>query len=69
MTTVMNGALSQLWGLVNSMQMIVHVPLFNIVLHDDVLQITGFIIEVATFDLPGLNVVGLFGKKSYSGFE
>ena len=61
---LMNGALSQVWGMINGMQMIVHVPLFNVEMPQSSMTITSILIDVATFDVPYVNVVDLFGEKN-----
>jgi hypothetical protein len=44
--------------------MIVHVPLFNVKLPKSATSVTSVLIDVATFSIPGLDVIGIFGNKS-----
>jgi len=59
----MNGALSRVWGMINGMQMIVHVPLFNIKFPKGATSIFTVLIGVATFDVPYINVIEIFGEE------
>ena len=61
---LMNGALSRVWGMINGMQMIVHVPLFNIEMPKSAIAVTSILIDVATFDVPYINVVDIFGASN-----
>ena len=60
----MKGALSQVWGLINGMQMIVHVPLFNVRFSQTATSITSVLIDVATFDIPYVDVISIFGEAN-----
>jgi len=44
--------------------MIVHVPLFNVEMPQSSITVTSILIDVATFDVPYVNVVDLFGEKN-----
>lgn len=44
-------SLNFLWSMINSLQMIVYLPLLNIVLPANVSTLFGILIEVATFDV------------------
>jgi hypothetical protein len=61
---LMKGALSQVWGMINGMQLIVHVPLFAVKIPDSTMSVTGVLIEIATFDVPYLSLLEIFGEKS-----
>ena len=50
--------------MINGMQMIVHVPLFAVKIPESAMSVTAILIEVATFDLPYLSMLEIFGKKS-----
>jgi hypothetical protein len=45
-------AMSYLWGLINCLQMIIYVPLFNIVMPANITFVLSLLIRAATFDLP-----------------
>jgi hypothetical protein len=61
---VMKGALSRVWGMINGMQMIVHVPLFNVRFSKEATSITSVLIEVATFEIPYVDVISIFGEAN-----
>ena len=58
------GALSRVWGMINGIQMIVHVPLFNVKFPESATTITAALIDVATFDIPYFDVISIFGEKN-----
>jgi len=47
----------------------IHIPLFNVHMSDGVLQWTSMLIDVATFEIPGVNMVAFFGKQSLTGID
>ena len=47
----MAGALSQVWGLINGLQLFVHIPLFQLSLPANAQVIVDELITIATFDL------------------
>jgi len=49
--------------------MIVHIPLFNVDMSEEVMEWTSLLIEIATFEIPKINMVTFFGDKSLSGIE
>ena len=56
----MAGAMSQIWGMINGMQVFVHFPLFNTEIPPGPMEIIKSIIAVAVFDLPLINFADLF---------
>jgi hypothetical protein len=44
--------------------MIVHVPLFSVKIPNSAMNVTSVLIEIATFDIPFLSLVEIFGKES-----
>ena len=55
-------ALSQVWGLINGIQIITHMPLFAIQLPTFVYEILKQIIQIAIFDIPYLDFDTIFGS-------
>ena len=57
-TTLMNGSLAQLWGMINGMQIAVHLTAFNVQMPDDDMSevFVDTLAGVVTFDIPFLNV-------------
>jgi hypothetical protein len=55
--------------MINGMQIIVHIPLFNVKMSEEVLQWTSMLIEIATFEIPKVNMVTFFGKESLTGID
>jgi len=51
----MAGALSQIWGMINGMQVLVHMPIFAADIPGLSMTIIKAILSVATFDLPSIN--------------
>ena len=47
----MSGALSQVWGMINGLQLFVHIPLFNINLPANAHALVDQMITIATFDI------------------
>ena len=60
--TLIAGSLSQLWGMINPLQILVHTRLFNVKFPSNASLITSSIITVATFDIPYVNVDAILGK-------
>jgi hypothetical protein len=52
----MNGALSQIWGLINGLQLLVHMPLFHVYIPKVAMELVEKLIDIATFDIPYINV-------------
>lgn len=49
---LMVGALSQLWGLINGLSLIVHVPLIKyVIIPEGTIGSLNFLIEIAQFDI------------------
>jgi len=62
MNVIMSGALAQVWGMINGMQVMVHLPAFNVNFPANALSVTSKILVVATFDIPYVNMdVLMFG--------
>jgi hypothetical protein len=53
------GALSQIWGMINGMQTLVHMPIFSAEVPGTAMIIVNAILGVATFDLPKINAADL----------
>jgi hypothetical protein len=64
MKVVMRGTLAQVWGLISGMQLVVHMPLFNVEMPDSTMSLFSELIKIATFDLPYVNVEEIFGQES-----
>ena len=47
----MSGALSQVWGLINGLQLFVHLPLFKISMPANAGMLVDNMISIATFDI------------------
>jgi len=58
---VMNGALSQVWGMINGLQLFTHMPLFNVIIPPLAMKLVKTTINIATFDIPYINVPDIFG--------
>lgn len=55
----MAGALSQIWGMINGMQVLVHMPIFAADIPGLSMTIIKAILSVACFDLPSINAADL----------
>ena len=53
--TLVSGSLAQLWGMINAMQILVYMRVFNIQFPANANLVSKNIIIVATFDLPFIN--------------
>jgi hypothetical protein len=53
------GALSQIWGMINGMQTLVHMPIFSAEVPGEAMIVVNAILGVATFDLPKINAADL----------
>jgi hypothetical protein len=51
------------WALINGMQIMVHMPLFKIKFPDITMVLIKQIQQIATFDIPYLNVPDIFGEE------
>ena len=60
--TLISGSLAQLWGMINSMQILIHMSLFNVSFPSNASLVTSSVIMVATFDIPYVNVDDMFGE-------
>lgn len=56
MQTVMAGCLAQVWGMINGMQFIIHLPALNVAFPANAFLIIEKILLVATFDIPYLSM-------------
>ena len=54
--TLISGSLASLWGMINSMQILVHMRIFNVQFPANANLVTKNIIMVATFDIPYVEV-------------
>lgn len=63
----MSGALAQLWGMINGMQLLVHIACFQIVIPEEAASLLSMLIDVATFDIPLLATPDIFGSDQYPG--
>lgn len=52
MKVVMAGALAQIWGMINGLQVLVHLPCMAAQIPQAQLSIVSEVIKVATFDIP-----------------
>lgn len=59
MRTAMNGCLAQIWGLVNGMQFIIHLPAINSAFPQNAFLVINKVIVVATFDIPYVTLESL----------
>ena len=56
---LMAGALSQIWGMINGMQVLVHMPIFAADVPTTSMIVVNAILSVATFDLPKINMADI----------
>lgn len=61
MKLAVSGALNQVWALINGLQIMVHMPIFKVTIPDSTMVLVKFVIGIATFDLPYINVPDIFG--------
>jgi len=61
---VMNGALSQVWGMINGLQLFTHMPLFRVTIPPLAMKLVTTIINIATFDIPYINIKDIFGESA-----
>jgi len=58
---IMSGAMSQVWGMINGLQIIVYLPMFAIIPRDFpslTIMMIGNLIDIATFDvLPSVDAI------------
>jgi len=52
---LLSGALAQIWGMINGLQVFVHMPVFAIDLPSTSMIVVKSILSVATFDLPSID--------------
>jgi len=62
LNTVLAGSLAQVWGMINGMQILVHMPVFNVQFPAVSFLVVGKIVEVATFDIPYVESDYVFGN-------
>jgi len=65
MKVVMRGSLAQVWGLISGMQLVVHMPLFQIDIPHSTMSVLSELIKVATFDIPFVSVTDIFGEDVF----
>jgi len=58
----MSGCLAQVWGMINGMQILVHLPILNVEFPAVSFLVVSQIVSVATFDIPYVNMDDMFGK-------
>jgi hypothetical protein len=56
MSMVMAGSMSQLWGMINGIQFIIHLPVLNINMPANAVLISKSLITIATFELPWISM-------------
>ena len=61
--TVISGSLAQVWGMINGLQLIVHLPSMNIDFPENAMGVTENILSVATFDIPYLDLETITGLE------
>ncbi len=61
--TLVSGCLAQIWGMINGMQFIIHLPCLNVEFPQSAFEFIKKILMVATFDIPYLNMETV--KKVY----
>ena len=67
MNLVMSGALAQVWGMINGMQVMVHLPAFAVKFPANAFMVVEQILTIATFDFPYIDVETLsFGLFTVS---
>ena len=54
--TILSGSLSQVWGMINGLQILVHLPTMNVDFPVNVMKLVNATVTVATFDVPGLDI-------------
>ena len=54
--TILSGSLSQVWGMINGLQIMVHLPTMNVDFPVNVMKLVNATVTVATFDIPGLDI-------------
>ena len=57
-----NGSLSQVWGMINGVQLAVYLPLSNVPISQNAIEVCSAIAEVVTFDIPGIDMESVFGS-------
>ena len=50
--TLLIGSMAQVWGMINGLQLMVHLPLINLLFPGNCMAVVGGFISVATFDIP-----------------
>ena len=58
--TLLIGTMAQVWGMINGLQLIVHLPLVNLLFPGNVMEVVSAIISVATFDIPYVDMEHIF---------
>ena len=59
---VSNGSLSQLWGMINGMQIASYLPIINISIGGIAGTLSAFIAGIVTFDIPGVDMESVLGS-------
>ena len=54
---MISGALNLLWGMINSLQIIAHFPLVNVIMPANCQLVFSFIIKIATFDVVDVSTI------------
>jgi len=58
----MNGALSQVWGMINGLQLPVHFPALDVKFPETTEKVVEALLGIATFDIPYVNLKDMFGS-------
>jgi len=48
---MLSGAMSQVWGMINGLQILVYLPLFNVIFPELSIMMVENLITIATFDV------------------
>lgn len=67
--TLVSGCLAQIWGMINGMQFIIHIPALNVDFPSNAFVVIEKIIMVATFDIPYVTfeTIGFMFKLPVNG--
>ena len=60
--TIMNGALAQIWGMINGLQLLMHLPTLNLSFPEVAFVVVEKLLLVFTFDIPNVDF-RLFGEN------
>ena len=61
LATLVSFSLNYLWAMINTLQMIVYLPMFNVIFPANINMFNSVIIKVATFDIiPKIDDINIF---------